>query len=288
MARKAAKRKARAARHPAPRARRREQSRALTAGGLRILNCVPSRDTEKDWRIETAEAAGMLGVSPIPAAKDLREKWWTINNQGSTGSCVGWATADSVLRWHFVKAGRLSPKAMLSPRFIWMAAKETDEFDQRPTTFIEADGTSLKAALDIARRYGAVEDRLLPFGTGRLFPDEASTFYAVAAQLKIASYINLGRNLAQWRRWIATKGPILTRLDCDNTFMNARRTNGRLDVYDAMSMQGGHAVALVGYDQNQFIVRNSWGEGWGDKGFAYASNNYAAAAFTEAYGVHVI
>jgi C1A family cysteine protease len=70
--------------------------------------------------------------------------------------------------------------------------------------------------------------------------------------------------------------------------MNARRTNGRLDVYDAMSMQGGHAVALVGYDQNQFIVRNSWGEGWGDKGFAYASNNYAAAAFTEAYGVHVI
>jgi C1A family cysteine protease len=70
--------------------------------------------------------------------------------------------------------------------------------------------------------------------------------------------------------------------------MNAASTNGRLDVYDAMSMQGGHAVALVGYDQNQFIVRNSWGTPWGDKDFAYASNAYAAAAFTEAYGVSVI
>ncbi|MGZ8401506.1 MAG: C1 family peptidase, partial [Methyloceanibacter sp.] len=63
----------------------------------------------------------------------------------------------------------------------------------------------------------------------------------------------------EWRRWLATKGPILTRLDCDNTWMNAKNTGGRLDAYDTMSMQGGHAVALVGYDPNQFIVRNSWG-----------------------------
>jgi len=31
-------------------------------------------------------------------------------------------------------------------------------------------------------------------------------------------------------------------------------------------------------------VRNSWGKDWGDNGFAYASNNYAAAAFPETYG----
>ena len=219
----------------------------------------------------------------------MRKKWWAINDQGTTGSCVGWATADSVLRWHFVKAGRLTLKPLLSPRFIWMAAKETDEFNTRPTTFIETDGTSLKAALDIARSYGCVEDRILPFATGKLHPDKAENFYAAAAQLKNASYINLGRNLTEWRRWLATKGPILTRLDCDNTWMNAKNTGGRLDAYDAMSMQGGHAVALVGYDPNQFIVRNSWGTTqWGDQGFGYASNVYAAAAFTEAYGVNVV
>jgi C1A family cysteine protease len=41
----------------------------------------------------------------------------------------------------------------------------------------------------------------------------------------------------------------------------------------------------VGYRAGVFIVRNSWGTGWGDKGFAYASDAYAKEAFTEAYGV---
>ena len=46
-------------------------------------------------------------------------------------------------------------------------------------------------------------------------------------------------------------------------------------------------MALVGYTADRLIVRNSWGTGWGDKGFAYASFAYAQAAFTEAYGVTV-
>jgi Papain family cysteine protease len=51
--------------------------------------------------------------------------------------------------------------------------------------------------------------------------------------------------------------------------------------------RGGHAVALVGYTPDRFIVRNSWGTGWGDGGFAYASLAYAQDAFTEAYGASV-
>ena len=101
--------------------------------------------------------------------------------------------------------------------------------------------------------------------------------------------LNLGRNLANWRHWIATKAPILTRLVCDKWWMSAKDAGGALDIYDPTSADGGHAVALVGYDPNLFIVRNSWGTTqWGDRGFGYASNAYAAAAFTEAYGVNVV
>src|SRR5262245_25525470 len=93
----------------------------------RILNCVPSLDTADDWRIDTAEDAGVLAAAPrVPASKDLRQPWWRIGDQGSTGSCVGWASVDGVLRWHFVKAGRLANTDLLSPRFQWLAAKETE------------------------------------------------------------------------------------------------------------------------------------------------------------------
>ena len=31
---------------------------------------------------------------------------------------------------------------------------------------------------------------------------------------------------------------------------------------------GGHAFAIVGYDEHGFLVQNSWGTDWGDRGFA--------------------
>jgi hypothetical protein len=254
----------------------------------RILNVLPSENTDDDWYFEHAEDADVVAAAPVvPPSKDLRAAWWAIGDQKATGSCVGWATADSVVRWHLVKANRIVRTDFLSPRFIWMAAKETDQFNTRPTTFVEEEGTSLKSALDIARKYGLLKDALLPFASGQLYPGSAKALYAIAAQLKILAYFNLGTNLTNWRTWLATKGPILTRLNVDDTWQNARATKGVLEEYREETAGGGHAVALVGYRPGRFIVRNSWGTSWGDKGFAYASLAYAQEAFTEAYGVEV-
>jgi C1A family cysteine protease len=255
----------------------------------RILNCVESPNQERDWGPEAAYRSGAVAAAAgaLPDKVDLRDDtWWKVGDQGATGSCVGWATADGVLRYHFTEAARIKQGVCLSVRYLWMASKETDEFTERPTTFIEPDGTSLKSALDVARVYGVVTDDVLPFAGGSLYADEVDTFYTLAARLRIATYHNLGRDPAKWRRWIATQGPILTRLDCDDTWMKAKSTKGKLKTYHPATASGGHAVVLVGYTPTTFIVRNSWGtKDWGDRGYAYASEAYAQAAFTESYGV---
>ncbi len=269
-------------------------------GVKRILNCIPSRETENDWRLESAVSAQIVEKpQESPPHIDLREDWWEVGNQGNTGSCVGWATADGVLRWHFVKAKRIGEgqKAKLSVRFIWMAAKETDEFLSTPTTFLEGTGTSLKAALNIARNYGAATEEMLPFDPEVLYHGDEQEFYARTTTLKISSYINLRPYqqvlpLNEWCTWMATQGPILTRLNVDETWMRVSG-DGKLDHYQLPDPNnpngyGGHAVALVGYGEDgRLIVRNSWGDQWGHNGFAYASQEYAGAAFTEAYGVSV-
>lgn len=260
----------------------------------RICNLVPSRNTERDWSSEDAIAANIV-VAPtaglLPPNVDLRDdSWWKIGNQENTGSCVGWASTDSLTRYHMVKAGKLPKAVLLSPRFTWMASKETDEFISRPETMIESAGTSLKAAMEILRKYGAVPESQFPFHISTtMYLGNENAFYAAAASRRVASYFNLAKNLTSWRNWLATHGPIMAGLNVDATWDNAKTAHGKLDTFQPNTVRGGHAVCIVGYTADtRFIVRNSWGTAWGDNGFAYASEAYINAAFfNESYGVTV-
>jgi len=254
-----------------------------------ICNVLPSRGTEKDWHFEDSVDSGVLGAAgPLPTAVDLREDWWAINNQEDTGSCVGWASADGVVRWHMVKAGKLGEDRPLSARHLWMASKETDELTKRPETFIEEAGTTLKSALDVARKHGVALEQDLPFHiTTKMFVGRENAFYARCARRKIASYFNLERNLTNWKTWLAQQGPILAALSVDSGWDNATAARGKIDTFDPATVRGGHAVAIVGYRKDgRFIVRNSWDTTWGDEGFGYLKPSYIRDAFfPEAYGV---
>src|SRR5215210_3229275 len=90
----------------------------------RILNVRPSPGREEDHTPAAAEAAGHLRAVDPPAQMDLRAPWYAVGDQGRTGSCVGWALADSVMWRQLVRKGRLAEEDRLSPRYLSMAAKE--------------------------------------------------------------------------------------------------------------------------------------------------------------------
>jgi len=257
-------------------------------GGVdRVLNCIRSKKQSDDWTPEQALESGIIkDRKRLPRKLDLREDWWTIRDQQNTGACVGFATADGVLRRLFVKSGKIRKDELISPRFIWMANKEVDDLTDYPTTFIETAGTQTKTALRIARNFGAVTEEILPMN-GRLFNGSVQGFYITAGRLRILSYHNLNLDSRQLKSWLVQRGPILARLDVDENFRNANASSSQLDNYDDLLIHGGHAVAIVGYDDDRFLIRNSWGTDWGDNGYAYVSSKYFERAFTEAYGVAV-
>jgi hypothetical protein len=263
----------------------------------RVLNIAPSPGREEDDTPAAAMAAGHLHDAPPPDSVDLRAPWYEVGDQGKTGSCVGWALADSVMWRQLVRAGQLEETDRLSPRFMWMAAKEMrakltevkGEPAWHPTTFLEQGMTDVKSALDVARTFGAALEDDLPF-RGGLYPGGIEHFYASAQLRRIKRYYRLDPEpdpaawFAHWRRWIHQHGPVLIVVGVDRHFAAGPAA---LDEFDAGSMEYKHAAALVGYGPGGFLVRCSWGEDWGREGCAVATERYLADATVESYGIVV-
>jgi hypothetical protein len=252
-----------------------------------IADARRSKETGNDYGVAEAH----LGDAQLPESVDLRRPWHPIADQGETASCVGWAVADSVLRWHLVESGRLAPEQRLSARHVWMSAKETDQRDAYPSTFLEQDGTSLKAGLDVVRKFGVALESELPW-EGGLAAVAPEAFNKSARRRRIMAYFNLGDDTVpdraarfpEWRKWLHQNGPVLVLIAQDQHFLTA---TGDLTTFDTASVHGSHAAAVVGYGPEHFLLRSSWGTDWGDAGYVRMSLEYTAQAVIESYGVMV-
>lgn len=62
---------------------------------------------------------------------------------------------------------------------------------------------------------------------------------------------------------------------------------GHISMPENQSIVGGHAVALVGYDDNKqlFSFLNSWGASWGDNGIGYLPYQYFSDRFSEGMSI---
>ena len=86
-----------------------------------------------------------------------------------------------------------------------------------------------------------------------------------AGNLKIGHYAMV-RSFLMLRNAIVANGPCFAALpvyNFDAEFWNKRPGDG---------FYGYHAVSIVGYDKDGFIIRNSWGTSFGDKGYTHISN----------------
>jgi hypothetical protein len=265
-------------------------------GQHRVLNVVES--PTDIW--DAIESGRLRDVDPPEEVELHKERWYKVADQKQTGSCIGWALADSVMRLQLVKEGRLRQNQRLSARFIWMASKEWQAQrlgrdratlgellpDWQPSTFLEEATTAAKDALEVARHLGVVTEPMLRWD-GQLNRGPERVFWERAEQFKLEAYYSVmaaGRDerLRRWRQWISQHGPLMIVVATDSSLLRGERVLSRFRPRRRVDL---HACALVGYRREGFILRNSWGPKWADEGYALAEPEWLIRAVRESYGV---
>ncbi len=236
------------------------------------------------WRPDLPDARDYLldapPSGPLPASVDLRNKCPPVYDQGQTGSCCGNSAAGAV-QFERMKQG-LAPDFVPSRLFLyWNARAAEDDTDQD-------GGAQIRDVIKGAATFGAPSESDWPFDPDKVTvkPDEAA-FTDGKFDLAL-KYQRLIPGAGRLKACLAAGSPFVFGFSVYDSFESDEvAKTGVVPMPGAdEELQGGHAVMAVGYDDpsKRFLVRNSWGAGWGMAGYftlpyAYLLNSNLASDF---------
>lgn len=214
--------------------------------------------------------------SPYPQKVDLRapNMWPSIFDQGDLGSCVAnaWSAA-----MYFALAKEGAPPLVLSRLFLYYNARGG---------VAEDTGTTIRDGIKSVANLGDCKETTWPYDLTKWTQKPSSSAFSEALKRKAIEYSRL-TSLDDMLHCISSGYPFVYGMSVYAPF---EELNGRNYVLPMPKKTdeylGGHALCVVGYDQSKkyFIVRNSWGNDWGQSGyfmlpFAYATDTNLADDF---------
>lgn len=233
----------------------------------RTLDAFPDRVDIRDWWYQPRLAAlpdQIINCHHVP----------TVLDQGTEGACTGFALA-AVINFLLARRG---VQRHASPRMLYEMARR---YDQWPGE--DYEGSSARGAMKGWMRHGVCEEQLWPMekkgphylttniARAALYMPGGAFYRVMHRQVRDvhAALHEVGIaycTLMVHEGWNAPSG-ISTAIGYVDELGNVHslqlpviKRQGRSD--------SGHAIALVGYTSDGFIVQNSWGESWGANGFA--------------------
>ena len=198
-----------------------------------------------------------------------------ILNQGSEGACTGFGLGCVInyLRW--LKAKTPARFESVSPRMLYTLARRYDEYDGE-----NYEGSSCRGALKGWFNNGVCLEKDWPYQADK--SDTARYGFATrATQNTLGVYYRVDtQSITDMQAAIAQHGAVFvsafTHDGWDGVPDVAGEPKGHADLpligFDGRpSKEGGHAFALVGFNDRGFVLQNSWGSDWGAGGFATLS-----------------
>jgi C1A family cysteine protease len=222
---------------------------------------------------ELARVPSIAGAVPVPvggtgvaSSVDWRNRfgwpWLTnIKNQDPCESC-----------WCFGAVGLVEAMTRIE-HSIWSLRSEGDVHDGMGSKC--ADGGWPSNALDWMKTSGVADPGCWAYETQNLpynpTPDRSGR------TVRLDSYVTLN-NIQDQKAWIDQVGPIVGCFTCYWDFQAYGPNSGVYICNPASGIDGGHCILVVGYDdvKEAWLIRNSWGNGWGMGGYCWFGYNQAA------------
>jgi len=206
-------------------------------------------------------------VQDVPTNFDARQVWpnciHPIRDQAHCGSCWAFAATET-LSDRFCIASNGSTNVILSPQYLVSCDKLA----------FGCNGGNIYQSWLFMSNTGVVTDSCAPYVSGNGSVPKCSEYDKCHDGSKLKKYhskllsIASLKNPASIQANLMQYGPVDTGFEVYEDFMYY---TGGIYTHTSGQLLGGHAVKIVGWGEENgvkyWIVANSWGEDWGEKGF---------------------
>ncbi|HEY7352808.1 MAG TPA: C1 family peptidase [Terriglobales bacterium] len=255
---------------------------------------MPRKIKRYGWVPDIPDPRDLLFAAPatvlqnLPSSVDLRPGCPAVYDQGELGSCtanaIGGAFEFEQKKLHLID---------------WVPSRLFIYYNERymEGTVDQDSGARIRDGIKSVVKLGAPPETDWPYNTDMpvVIRKPSAPAYRDALKSKVSSYHRVLQNLSQMKGCLADGYPFVFGFTVYESFESdevAKTGIVPMPNPNAEQQLGGHAVLAVGYDdaQQRFIVRNSWGAGWGISGYctmpyAYLNDRQYADDFWTIRGV---
>jgi hypothetical protein len=216
-------------------------------------------------------------VTAAPAPTLFPRVVLPVKNQLETSACTGFSLS-LVVEYLLRKSGR-EPAPDISPYMLYSMARRYDEFPGS-----RDEGSSLRGALKGWYNHGACAEALWRTGlkmppAPKAAPDD---WWLDAVRRPLGAYYRIDKKqLTDIHAALNEVGIVYASTDTHTGWDAGDGGGGRGawksppasfadDIFVIPPHEGGdggHAIALIGYNEDGFLLQNSWGPGWGSYGY---------------------
>jgi C1A family cysteine protease len=219
---------------------------------------IPDFPDQRDF----AYSAPQEILQTLPARVDLRPACPPVYDQGQLGSCTANAIAAAI---EFDRKKQSLADFVPSRLFVYY-----NERAMEGTTGSDS-GAQIRDGIKSVAQLGDCPETQWPYDIAQFAVKPPAGCYADALKDKAVLYKRLIQSLNQLKGCLASGYPVVCGFSVYESFESQQvaATGTAPMPGPGEKLLGGHAVMMVGYDDDQtrFILRNSWGTTWGMQGY---------------------